>query len=604
MKLSQIYTNENKFKNIKFNLIGLNVIYAEVKTKIADKNNSHNLGKSLLIEVIDFLLLKKIKNKQDHFFYSTKTVGGIEVFEDYVFYLEILLDNKNYLTIRRSVSANSKISFAINDVQTHDFAEPKKWEYENETFDNAKEILSSYLNFNFFKNKNYDYRKSINYAMRGQRDYQDIYRLTKFVGRDIYWKPFMFDFLGFPGKLLEVKYELDKEIEEKKNYIEQLISEFSINSNKRDEVIALKNIKQDEINEFAEKLDKFNFYEKDKRIIETGVNEIEEEISQLNSQVYKIEFELKNISSSLESKFHFNLKKITKVFEETEISFPTQLEKSYKELISFNKKISKERNKNLEETQKNKRNELGDFQKRLVTLNNKREELLSFIQDSETFNKFKEYQKQQITLETDLNLLNTQLEVIEKLNEREEELKTLEERLEAKVKEIKIELGKTETNDKYNKFRALFTKYYEHILGEKTILTIGINKNNNVEFRAPKVISSINRLETAQGKGYTYSKLFCVCFDLAILSIYSSESYYQFVYHDDVLANEDDGVKIRLLNLINELSTEYNIQYILSTIKSDLPIDQSGNVLFFNDNEIVLKLNDINEQGTLFELVF
>ena len=257
--------------------------------------------------------------------------------------------------------------------------------------------------------------------MRGQRDYQDIYRLTKFVGRDLYWKPFMFDFLGFPGKLLEEKYILDKEIEEKKKFINQLISEFSINSNKRDEVIGLKSLKQREINEFSEKLDKFNFYEKDKRIIETGVNDIEEKISLLNSRVYNLEYELKTINESLESKFSFNLRKITKVFKETEISFPDQLEKSYKELIKFNKNISIERNKNLESTKKNKEVELKSLNKKLIELNNKKEELLSFLQDSETFSKFKEYQKQQIALETDLNLLNTQLEVIDKLKEREDD---------------------------------------------------------------------------------------------------------------------------------------------------------------------------------------
>ena len=98
MKLSQLYTNQVKFKNIKFNLTGLNVIYAEVITLVNDKKNSHNLGKSLLIELIDFLLLKKIGNKNEHFFYSTKTAEGIQIFEDYIFYLEILLDNGQFLT--------------------------------------------------------------------------------------------------------------------------------------------------------------------------------------------------------------------------------------------------------------------------------------------------------------------------------------------------------------------------------------------------------------------------------------------------------------------------------------------------------------------------
>lgn len=604
MKLSQLYTNNNNFKNTKFNLKGINVIYAEVKTKIDDKKNSHNLGKTLIIEVIDFLLLKKVNNMKKHFLFSTENEKGIGIFEDYIFYLEILLNNQKYLTIKRAVQSNTKISFSLNNEIADKFSPPENWDYENESLDNAKEILSSYLNFNFFKNKDYDYRKSINYAMRGQRDYQDIYRLTKFVGRDIYWKPFMFDFLGFPGKLLMEKYSLDKEIEEKQEYIKKLSSEFSVKTHLRDEIIALKNIKQEEINEFADKLDKFNFYEKDKRIIKTGVNEIEQEISDLNSQVYKIEYELKNIGTSLKNKFTFNLKKITKVFNEAKLAFPEELEKNYKDLIKFNKKISNERNKMLTLTQSNKKKELGKINTRLLELNQKKEELLSFIQDTDTFNKFKAYQKSQIVLEADLHKFNTQLEIIDKLKLQEEALNKQKGLLEIKIEEIKGELGKTETNLRYNEFRTLFGKYYDYILGEKAILAININKSNNIDFNPPKVLSAKTKIETAQGKGYTYSKLFCVCFDLAILTIYSKESYYKFVYHDDVLANEDDGVKLRLLDLIKTVCRENNIQYLLSTIKSDLPLDEGGKVQYFADNEIVLKLNDLNEKGTLFGFKF
>ncbi|QYS91992.1 hypothetical protein JJC04_05025 [Flavobacterium covae] len=63
MKLSKLYSNKENFKNILFNLNGLNVIYAEVKTDIKDKRNSHCLGKTKVAELIDFLLLKKIDKK-------------------------------------------------------------------------------------------------------------------------------------------------------------------------------------------------------------------------------------------------------------------------------------------------------------------------------------------------------------------------------------------------------------------------------------------------------------------------------------------------------------------------------------------------------------
>ena len=99
MKLSKIYSNE-PFHEVVFNE-GFNVILGQV-TKPKDKNvDSHNLGKTTLIHVIDFLMLKKIDKK--HFFTKHE-----KLFKDYVFYLEILLNSGKYLTIKRSVAEATK----------------------------------------------------------------------------------------------------------------------------------------------------------------------------------------------------------------------------------------------------------------------------------------------------------------------------------------------------------------------------------------------------------------------------------------------------------------------------------------------------------------
>ena len=119
MKLSKIYTNQLDFKNIKFNS-GFNVIYADVKTN-DDNRNSHCLGKSLLIDLIDFLLLKKVGSKKNHPLYKTKNETGDYLFNDYIFYLEIMLNSGKYLTIQRSVANNTKIAFKLNETSVENF---------------------------------------------------------------------------------------------------------------------------------------------------------------------------------------------------------------------------------------------------------------------------------------------------------------------------------------------------------------------------------------------------------------------------------------------------------------------------------------------------
>lgn len=604
MRLSQLYSNKKDFKNLKFNPVGLNVVYADVKTKIDDVNNSHNLGKSILIELIDFMLLKGISNKRKHFLYSSKISESKSFFEDHVFYIELIIKDDNYLTIKRNIQQNTKISFKVASQKVSAFIPPTTWDYENEPLENAKEILSTYLSFPFFSDKEYDYRKSLNYSMRGQRDYQDIYRLNKFVGRDLYWKPFIFDFLGFNGKLLREKYLIDDDIKEQEEYIQKLKLEFGINPNERDEIIALKNIKNDELISITQELDKFNFYENDKKLIESGVNKLEEKISHYNSLAYKLEYELKKIRKALKTKISFNLNKIEKVYNQVKISFPQQLKKDYQELILFNKKISEERTKKYKKIENIKSEELNSVNSKLQELNSEKEELLSFLQNSDTFSKFKNYQKSLVKSEAELQVLQQKLDGIEKIVDKEKKLKERKKSLENKIEEIIKEISTTETNNRYNSIREKFSDYYNRILGEKAFISLSPNSANNIDFNPPKVLNQLNSNETAQGKGYTYAKLFCICFDLAILATYSEEPYYRFVYHDDVLANEDDGVKQRLIRLINDVCSTYNIQYILSTIKSDLPTNAQGEIINFSKDETILELHDKDESGTLFGFKF
>jgi len=163
----------------------------------------------------------------------------------------------------------------------------------------------------------------------------------------------------------------------------------------------------------------------------------------------------------------------------------------------------------------------------------------------------------------------------------------------------------TDTNLLYKEIRSKFSMYYKAILNEDAYISWNINGSGNIDFKSPKVVSSgENKIDTAQGDGYTYTKLFCVCFDLAILTSYANQSYYKFVYHDDVLANEDNGVKHRLLGLIKSLIEKYQVQYIFSIIKDDLPTNDKDLPIKFSDTEVVLNLSDKDEKETLFGFKF
>jgi uncharacterized protein YydD (DUF2326 family) len=603
MQLSKLYCNKPNFKNIKFNLNGLNVIYADVKAKFKEKKNSHDIGKTKLAELIDFMMLKEID--KTHFLLKIKR-NEQSIFHDYVFFLELLLNSGKYLTVKRTVISNSKISFALNEQSSDGFVVPVKWEHENIPIKKAKELFADYLSLDFFHNKDYDYRKSIGYSLRKQDDFKDVYTLQKFSpGQHIYWKPFMFDLLGFEGKLLRLKYENDLKIETIQSFIEGLKNEFSVKVEDRDEIVADKSIIESEFKETEGKIDKFNFYEQDKKLVQKGIVELEDKINAFNADAYSLRYEIEKTKSSIKNNFSFDIEKVKKVFEETELYFSDQLISDYESLLNFNRLITSERNKLLNSNLKIKEKELSEVNEQLSILNQEREKLLSLLTDSDTFIKFKSYQKELVKTEGKLLKLEEKLSAIDKVIEKEKVIESLHDGIKDTVNSLKNIYQNTDKNQKYSNIRTAFTAYYKEIMDEKAVLSWNINTNNNVDFIPPKVKSKYDdNRDTAKDEGNTYMKLLCVAFDLAILTAYNKESYYRFVYHDDVFSQQDNGIKLRLLKLVKELVKTYKLQYIFSIIKNELPTDNLGKLLTFSDKEIVLKLHDKDSTGTLFGFEF
>ncbi|MCF6351802.1 MAG: hypothetical protein L3J06_02220 [Cyclobacteriaceae bacterium] len=163
MKLSQLYANKS-FKNIVFN-DGINLVLAKVIKKLDLSKDLHNLEKTTLIEVIDFMILRGVK--EDYIFKKYQ-----EKFSGYVFVLEILLNTGEYLTIKQAVDSPTKISFKTRKVSTYLLEE--KWNKSNISFDKAGATLNEYLAFDVLNQ--WPYRKSVTYFLRSQKDYNDVFQ--------------------------------------------------------------------------------------------------------------------------------------------------------------------------------------------------------------------------------------------------------------------------------------------------------------------------------------------------------------------------------------------------------------------------------------------
>ena len=579
MKISKIYSNKN-FKNIEFNE-NFNAIVAFIESD--KKEDTHNLGKTSLIRVIDFLLLSNFEK-------STDKLLGNDIFIGQEFYGELKLNNGKYLLIKRSINTPTKISFKLNDSKLNNFELDIDWD-EELTLKKAKARLNEFLNFNILPN--WDYRKSITYFLRSQQDYLDVFKLNKFKGKHKDWKPFVFDLLGFDGKLILEKLEIEEEIDLLKGKVKTLKLEAQIDTSEKDRLEGLLEIKRNELFEVRTLIDRFNFFKEDIRTNKELVEEIDVQLQAFNTDRYRISYEINKIESSLSDIIDdIDNKTISNLFEEVNLYYPQQLKKEYNDLINFQKSLTIERKKYLLETLTELKKEYLDLNTKIKEIENQKGELLSLLTQKDSYQKFKEYQKKTISLEVEVERIDDKIQAIDNSLIIENDITEKKESIASHILALKEAL----TERKHSSINKIFNSIIKEILDTNALISLKLNNQGNIEFNADYQ-NKVDLLNTSESQGTTYKKLLCVAFDLSLLVNFSDKSFYKFVYHDGVLEGLDDRIKIRYIKLVKELCEKYDLQYIVTLIDSDLPKDMPN---LIEENDICLRLNDKDNNGKLF----
>ena len=579
MKISKIYSNKN-FKNIEFNE-RFNAIVAFIESD--KKEDTHNLGKTSLIRVIDFLLLSSFDKNTD------KLLGN-DIFIGQEFYGELKLNSGKYLLIKRSINTPTKISFKLNDSKLNNFELDIDWD-EELTLKKAKARLNEFLNFNILPN--WDYRKSITYFLRSQQDYLDVFKLNKFKGKHKDWKPFVFDLLGFNGKLILEKLEIEEEIDILKGKVKTLKLEAQIDTSEKDRLEGLLEIKKNELFEVRTLIDRFNFFKEDILTNKKLVEEIDVQLQAFNTDRYRISFEINKIESSLSDiNDDIDNKTISDLFEEVNLYYPQQLKKEYNDLINFQKSLTIERKKYLLETLTELKKEYLDLNIKIREIENQKGELLSLLTQKDSYKKFKEYQRKTVSLEVEVERIDDKIQAIDNSLIIENDIAEKKESIANYVLALKDALSER----KHSNINKIFNSIIKEILDTNALISLKLNNQGNIEFNADYQ-NKVDLLNTSESQGTTYKKLLCVAFDLSLLVNFSDKSFYKFVYHDGVLEGLDDRIKIRYIKLVKELCEKYDLQYIITLIDSDLPKEKPN---IIEKNDICLRLNDKDNKGKLF----
>jgi uncharacterized protein YydD (DUF2326 family) len=584
MKITKIYANTQQFKPITFK-DGFNVIYGDVvakPTRIEGKPHEHNIGKTSLAKLIDFMLLKKTSSK-DLFVKHEKK------FVDWVFYMEIKLNSGKYVTVRRGVAQNTKISFKEHFSENQDFTKEGEWNYIDLSLHsqlddaNPTKILNDYLAFDVLPS--FNYRSSLGYFLRDQDSYRQVFEIDKFA-KSVHsdWKPMVFELLGFNPRNMIQKYELDNHKKDDEKYISRLqLDQESDEVYRIREAIEAKKRDRDDL---KAKSDSFNFFEQEQGINVELVQETEVEIASLNKKEYKLNYDIEQIQESLDSATNITVDfdEIKKLFGESEIYFSESLAQDYESVVRFSEQITSERNKYLLDELKEAQLQVKEIKARLSELNQKRASALSLLGEKDTFIKYKAYQNELVRVETEIAKYEAQLE-----NARTIESYTVSlEKTKDEIKHVSDQLREQidEGSDDKTGIATLFQSLFKTIMGYTALLVVQPNKTNgNIEFDT-SVLDDAQDL-TGQGDGHTAHKALCASFVMAILAHYSKRSFFRFTYLDGVLESWGNNPKDNFLEMARSYAKQYDIQLIISVIKSDIPA-----TFEFEEDEVRRKLSE------------
>jgi len=598
MKLSRLYSNDTKrFATVRFNGVTdqrLSVVFATI-TKPKDPNkDSHNLGKTTLIHVIDFLLLKQVN--QEHFF-----LKHAELFSPFVLFLELQTHRGDYVTIRRSVLNHSKVALKRHPDGNQDLttATDTAWDHLDIPLERARQLLDSYLDLQVIKP--WDYRKGVSYFLRAQEDYGDFFQIQKFAsGKDIDWKPYLAQIIGIDATAVAKKYECEERIDQVKSQRTERQAEVGIDEK---DFTKLQNeiaIKEQELTRAATLLDGFDFREQERRISKDVIDRIEQRISEINNELYNLNYDLDQMRQSLNASVTFKLDTVKQIYEETKTYLPDKLYSDYDALVDFNKRVTQERNKLLRRQIKDLESQQATLDAEGARLNTERVESLALLRSANTFDKFKGLQKEFSKQQGELNYLLQQRTRLTKVLELSKQLRDLERDRDDAAATLKDAVD--HPTNRQREVAVEFSNLVRRVLDLDGVFFPRINTNGNIEFRIETRSRDNAAKISSQSEGTSYKKLLCALFDLAILRVYAKEPFYHCVYHDGILEALDFRKKRRILEILRETCTQFHVQCIITAIDDDVPRDENGQKIPFPENEIILRLHDGGPSGRLFKM--
>lgn len=585
LKLIKLYSNKSeKFPEIQFR-DGLNVIYASVTKKTHDKRTSHSLGKTLLAELIDFMLIKNVGNE---FFLREK-----KVFEDFEFCLEVQTEKNLFITIHRP--AKGKISIYTSNARTNvltrtNFSVVGK----SLGVEAARDELDKIFRLAVVKESLGNFRKGLRYCIRRQEEFLNIFKAKNVNEKDKDWKPYLSGLLGINPDLVAGKYNTREVI----NRLTTAIRELEVIGTPQQAASALEaeiTRLEKTVGEMADQLRAFSFQKIDQKITHELVEDVGSKVAQLNQDIFAVEQKLADIDESLNADFDYDISQIRELFESITINLPDQLVKKFDDLVELNKRMTHGRKEHLENAKEKLLTRITLLNATRLELNDRQTELSNLLIEKEAFQKYRLLQSKLSSEESKIAVLRERLKQMDSATELKIRLNACT-REEEELTDKLLVNSRQSHNGVIKNINGIFGELIKDILGIDAYFYLTINKEGNPHFQTG--ISD----NTSVDKGHSFNKVMAACFDIALLTHYSDSQYYRFAYHDGLLESLDDRVKLRLIDSWRKLAERNKLQLIITVLDTDVPENEQGSKVYFKNDEVIRELNDKGNAGRLFRM--
>ena len=299
---------------------------------------------------------------------------------------------------------------------------------------------------------------------------------------------------------------------------------------------------------------------------------------------------VQGLNESISSERFKEVDDISKVYEEVNFLFPNIIQRRLKEVQQFQIAIVKNRQSHLQSeiTSANLRIKKRDQERK--KLDERRVELMEFLNSGNALEHFANLQKEVARLETERKKLTDQLDLTNEIENRKEDIKIEQSNL-----ELVLSNELQERKEVINEVKSMFKLLSHQIFGKPINFNV-VKKSTGPDFEI--------EITGKKSKGITNMVIFC--FDQMLMEFNKKRNLGpNFLIHDSHLFDSVDRQKVaKALQIGANQAKKFGFQYIV-TINADVLPREFFDPEFHVDEYIIpTVLTDKTETGGLFGMSF